>query len=172
MKKCIFVFALLLMLSGCGHQQTLETVNDVPAEPVQAAMQQMLVELPTDAVAPVMETEDGKLYICGDAVICLQTRPAGDLAKTVKNVCGFDLEQLDMLQTSWGNTRRYDFVWAAVEEAGEQACRACILDDGQYHYVLTAAAPAGQAGQLQDTWRQMFNSFRLVNPEMPLGTGS
>lgn len=172
MKKCAVILLAALLLTGCGSQKTLETVNDVQAQPAVVSAQQVLVDLPVDAAAPVMETEEGKLYICGEAVICLQTRPAGDLEKTVKSACGFTPDQLDMLQTTWGHTRRYDFVWTAAEEAGEQACRGCILDDGAYHYILTATAPAAQAGQLQSAWREMFNSFHLVSAQMELSTGS
>ena len=101
-----------------------------------------------------------------------QILEAGDLNSTVRSVSGFAPEDLKIMQTRRGDTERYDFVWTAAGETGEQICRACILDDGSYHYVLTATADASQGAQVQDVWREMFNSFRLVSPETPLYTGS
>lgn len=172
MKRCWVVVMLALVLTGCGKQETMETVNDTYAEPVAAELQQVLVELPEEAALSVMETETGKLYMCDNYTISQQTFASGDMEKTMKNVSGFSRADLKVMETSWEKTKRYDFVWTAAGESGEQVYRACILDDGSYHYVLTAAADASQAGQLQSEWRDMFNSFRLVSPEMPVGTGS
>lgn len=172
MKKYCVVLALALLLTGCGKQQTLETVNDVHVQPAPAARQQVLVELPKDTAMPVMETDAGKLYICESYTVSQQILEGGDIRGTIQSISGFDREDLKIMQTQWENTQRYDFVWTAAGETGEQICRACILDDGNYHYVLAATADASQGGQLQSVWRQMFNSFRLVSPDMPLYTGS
>lgn len=172
MKKCLACLLLMLLLTGCGKQETMETVNDEYVQPVAADMQQVLVELPKEAVAPVMETDTGKLYICDNYTISQQIFDSGDLEETIQNISGFSKNDLKIMETQWDNAKRYDFVWTAAGETEEQVCRACILDDGSYHYVLTAAAGATYSGQLQQAWREMFNSFRLVSPEMPLGTGS
>lgn len=172
MKKYCVVLALALLLTGCGKQQTLETVNDVHVQPTPAVAQQVLVELPQDTAMPVMETDAGKLYICESYTVSQQILEGGDIKETVRSVSGFDREDLKIMQTRRENTERYDFVWTAAGETGEQICRACILDDGAYHYVLTATADASQGAQLQSVWREMFNSFRLISPEMPIHTGS
>ena len=172
MKKFWLFLLLPVLLAGCGKRPAMETVNDTQVQPVAAEMHQVIVELPGEAAAPTMETETGKLYICDRYTISQQTMAGGDLSKTIASVSGFEKEALKIMQTNWENAKRYDFVWTAAGEGQTQVCRACILDDGSYHYVLTAAADASDAGQLQDVWRQMFDSFRLVSPEMPLGTGS
>ena len=76
------------------------------------------------------------------------------------------------METTWEDVKRYDFVWAAAGEHGQQVCRACILDDGAYHYVMSASADEADAGALQSVWRELFNSYRLVSPDFPLYTGS
>lgn len=172
MKKVCVAVVLMLLLTGCGRQETLETVNDVLVQPVAAPMQQILVELPNDMATPVMETDAGKLYVCDQYTITQQVLTSGDMAKTIQKVSGFPREELKIMETTHGELDRYDFVWAATGESGTQICRACILDDGAYHYVLSASADAAQADQLQQTWREMFNSFRVVNAQLMTDTGS
>lgn len=172
MKKLCVVFALMLLLVGCTSQETLETVNDVLVQPVATQMQQVLVELPSDMATPVMETDAGKLYVCDQYTITQQVLASGDMAQTIQKISGFPREELKIMETTHGEVERYDFVWAATGESGTQICRACVLDDGAYHYVLTASADSAQADQLQQTWRDMFNSFRVVSAQMMTDTGS
>ena len=172
MKK-IFLFLMLpVLLAGCASEPVMETVGDEQVQPVAATMHQVLVELPKEAASPAMETEAGRLYICDSFTVSQQTFDGGDLTKTVKSVSGFEPERLKIMQTNWDNAKRYDFVWTAAGENETQVCRACILDDGNYHYVLTATTDASNGGQLQSVWREMFDSFRLVSPDMPIDTGS
>lgn len=173
MKRNLMILLMIAcFLSGCGKQPTAETVNDVYMEPPAAEMQQVIVTLPEEACVPVMQTAGATLYMCADYTLSRQTFAAGDLQKTFREVSGFDQADLKVMETAWENARRYDFVWSAAGETGEQVCRGCILDDGNYHYVLTAATDASEAGRLQSVWREIFNSFRLVSPEMMVGTGS
>lgn len=173
MKKSLMALLLITcFLTGCGKQPTMETVNDEYLQPAPAQMQQVLVTLPDEVCVPVMQTDTGKFYVCQDYTVSQQIFSAGDLQKTFREVSGFLPEDLKIMETDWENAKRYDFVWTAAGEAEDQVCRGCILDDGNYHYVLTASTGATQAGQLQSVWREIFNSFRLVSPQMPVGIGS
>ena len=172
MKKFVWLLALFLCLTGCAKQQTFETVSDEILSPVSATVQQTFVQLPEGASATVMETDGGRLYFWDDFTVSCFVTESGDLDQTVQSVSGFSADQLQIMQTQWGDTKRYDFVWTAAGEAGQQLCRASILDDGHYHYILMASSQAEQAGQLQQTWIQMFDSFRLVSSDFPLDTGS
>lgn len=172
MKKLGIVLALALLLTGCGKQKTMETVDDTYVQPPQAVMQQVVAQLPDEAAVPIMQTDTGKLYACDRYTISLQTFQSGDLTKTVREISGFSREELKIMETSWEGVKRYDFVWVAAGEGDQQVCRACILDDGDYHYVMTASADAADAGDLQSVWREIFNSYRLVSPDFPLYTGS
>lgn len=172
MKKLGIVLALVLLLTGCGKQQTMETVNDTYVQPPQPVMQQVVVQLPDEAAAPIMQTDTGKLYACDRYTISLQTFQSGDLSRTIREISGFSREELKIMETTWEDVKRYDFVWAAAGEGDQQVCRACILDDGAYHYVMCASVDAADAGQVQGVWREIFNSYRLVSTDFPLYTGS
>lgn len=173
MKKSLLALLMITcFLAGCGKKPAMETVNDSYQELPTPQMQQVLITLPDEICVPVMQTDSGKFYMCQEYALAQQTFDSGDMRKTVREVSGFLPEDLKIMETTWENAKRYDFVWTAAGEAGDQVCRGCILDDGNYHYVLTAATDAAQAGQLQSTWREIFNSFRLVSPQMMVGTGS
>lgn len=173
MKKFGVIIVLLGLLTGCGAQETLETVADVPVQPVSAPMQQILLELPEEVATPVMESpEHGKLYVCDGYTLSVQTLAAGDLSKSLHTVTGFSKERLQVMETQQKDTKRYESVWAAAGDPQMQLGRVCILDDGNYHYVLTAMANADRAGQLQETWNTLFSSFRLTDGDVNINIGS
>lgn len=173
MKKCWILLILLGLLTGCGAKETLETIADVPVQPVSADIQQVLLDLPEDMATPVLENpEGGQLYVCDGFTLSLQTMSSGDLEKSLQTATGFSKEDLQILETRQGESKRYESVWAAAGEPEMQIGRVCILDDGNYHYVLTAMADAKQAGALQETLNTLFSSFRLTDSKVDFNTGS
>ena len=173
MKKLWLILPIFLLLCGCGTQETLETVTDAEDTPTVATAQQIIMELPEDVQMQVLQSEDsGKLYVCEDFVITVQTVPGGDLNRTVEAATGYKKDQLQLLQTQVDTAKRIESVWASTGEGEEQVGRLCILDDGNYHYVVTAMTGASKGGQLQETWNRFFDSVRLVGPEVSLNTGS
>lgn len=173
MKKCWISLVLLVLLTGCGAQETLETVKDVPVQPVSATVQQVLLELPEGLAAPTLENaEQGQLYVCDNYTLSVQTVQSGDLEKSLRMATGFSKENLQIMETLQGNAKRYESVWAAAGDPEMQIGRVCILDDGNYHYVLTAMANAAQAGQLQESWNTLFSSFRLTDEVPNVNIGS
>ena len=173
MKKLGIVFVLGLLLSGCGAQETFETVSDLYAQPVSAVLQQVVVDIPPEATATVMQSDgSGTMYLCDDYSIILQTLSSGDLDKTLKNATGYGKDKLQILQTRTDNAKRYTCVWTAAGEGQAQVGRTCVLDDGTYHYVLTVMADENMAGELTQTWQKLMDSFRIVSPDMDLGSGS
>ena len=173
MKKCWIILLIILLFTGCGQTETLETVQDVCIQPVSAPAQQILLELPKDAAVPALQSEEtGLFYDCGMYTVTVQTLPAGDLDKTVRTVSGFSVDALALMQTQQGNCQRYTFVWSAAGEGQQQVGRACILDDGNFHYVVTAMAPADSAGDLAASWQALFSSLRVVSADAVVSTGS
>lgn len=173
MKKILAFLLLTALLSGCGAKETFETVDDIiPAEPV-VSPQQFSVQLPESAAAPTFQDENsGELYVCQGYTISKQIMESGDLEKTVKTLTGNNCDELELIKTLHDNCDRYDFVWTAAGEDGLQLGRACILDDGNYHYTVTAMAQEESAGQLRQTLQEMFDSCKLLDPEINLSTGS
>ncbi len=173
MKKCWILAALILLLAGCGAEKTMETVNDENLQPVLAPQWQMIVDIPVDAsVSVLQDSQQGKIYLCDGYTATVQTLSAGDLENTVRTLTGFGQEELTLMKTRTDGFTRYEWVWAAAGEGEDQVGRACVLDDGNYHYALTVMAGESQAGQLQKTWQELFDSFYLATPEAELNTGS
>ena len=67
MKKLLFILLTVLLLTGCGGKQNMETISDHLDIPTVSVMQKLQVELPIQFSTPVMESQTaGKLYICDD----------------------------------------------------------------------------------------------------------
>ena len=71
-------------------------------------------------------------------------------------------DDLDILRTKQGDVKRYQWVWTSAGEEGVQVGRACVLDDGAYHYIVTAQASEAIAGELQAQWQEIFASVSIV----------
>lgn len=173
MKKLLLISVLALALTGCGAQETFETLGNAYAEPAMAEAWQLSMDLPAEVAAPVMETgEADKLYLCDGYMLSTHMTEAGDLNQTLLECTGFPEDSLDMIRTDAGQWKRYEAVWTAAGEEGEQVGRIAVLDDGSYHYVLTAMAAADEAGELAEVWQPIFRSFRLVEPGSQVNSGS
>ena len=173
MKKVLLICMLALLLAGCNTQETFETVADVsPVEPVAVPMQLFAV-LPDEAASPTFQDENGgELYVCQDYTISKQILESGDLEKTVMTLSGKKPEELQILKTYKNDWDRYDFVWTSAGEEGLQLGRACVLDDGNYHYVLSTMATEESSGVLRDVFQDMFESCTLLDPDINLDTAS
>lgn len=163
MKKCWMILVILgLILAGCGAEETFETVADEQAEPVIAQQRQIYVELPGEAASPAVESDSGRLYLCGDYEISIQILEGGDRAATVKTLSGYEQDALTMMQRQRKDADCWEFVWASAGETGDMVGRAMVLDDGSYHYCIAVLADAETARQNQAVWDRMFDSFRLA----------
>ena len=161
MKRLWVLGILCLLLCGCGAEQTFETVGDTLEEPAAAIRREVHVDLPGEAVAPAMESDTSRYYICGDYEISMETFPSGDIKNTIKTISGFEPNDLTVVETNEDGVSRYDFVWAAEGEKGERLGRASVLDDGHYHYTLSVLRDAEKTEKTQVVWRTVFESFRL-----------
>ena len=162
MKKVCGLLLILLLLTACGSQETLETVADDMAVPVMAQPREISVNLPEDGEQTVVEGVSGNLYLGGDYTIAIETLEAGDLDRTVYDLTGFHKSDLTVLTTESEGVKRYEFVWATAGETGEQLGHGIILDDGNYHYTLTILRDAGLAKNSQIIWNDVFRSFSLA----------
>lgn len=164
MKKCWIILALFLLLTGCGAQETFETISDNYAAPVSAALYEVQVALPEEAAAPAMEAEDGsKLYLCDGYTVTVQTMESGDLDRTLRETTGFNKDSLTVMETQKDGFKRYECVWSAAGEGEDAVGRAVILDDGSCHYVVTVMANYTQAGALSAAWQHILDSVTLVS---------
>ncbi len=173
MKKWMGILMCGILLAGCSAQPVMETIGDVLDQPAMAPVQQVLLQLPEDVSAPAMESDAGEVfYQCDGYTLMLQTLPSGDLNRSIAAATGYEKEDLQLIQTHRDNAVCYQGVFVSAGEKGEQMGRLCLLDDGAYHYVLTAMAEAEEAGKLQEAWNELFTSFRLTETKEDVNTGS
>lgn len=154
------MMAFLVLLGGCAVEETMETVADELVL-TQAQVKSIRVELPEETVLPVMQTDTGKLYICRDFEVSVQTLSGGDLERTVESLTGFDLSAVTVMETEARGLRRYDLVWSCAGELGPEVGRASILSDGDYHYCLTAMTAEEKAEDYREIFNGMFESFTV-----------
>lgn len=162
MKKVWVFLVMLLVLTGCGEAEVFETVGDEAVQPVMAQPREMKLTLPEDTILPAMETDSGTLYMCVGYDITVQTMESGDLGSTVRQVTGCEIGDLTVITTEKEGVDCYEFVWTAAGDMGEQVCRGMVLDDGAYHYILTAMAAAELVGEYQEIWNGIFESCTLA----------
>ena len=162
MKKTCLLLLLVLSLTGCAEAEVFETVEDEAVLSVMGEPREIKLTLPEDTILPVMETDSGTLYMCGDYDIAVQTLESGNLSGTIMQVTGQAMDDLTVITTARDEMDCYEFVWTAAGDLGEQVCRGMILDDGDYHYILTAAADAELVGEYQEIWNGIFESCSLA----------
>ena len=172
MKRIVLLLGLVVFLTACGASETFEVVEDIiPVEPV-ASPQQFYVSLPDETTTPTFQTDSEELFLCRDYTISKQILPSGDLEKTVVAVTGMPAEGLQIIKTTHAQFDRYDFVWTAAGEDGLQLGRASVLDDGNFHYVLSTLSSEETAGELRESIQDMYASCKLLSPDINLRTGS
>ena len=173
MKKCIVLALLMLLLAGCGAQETFETVADDYMQPVSAPLWQMVLDVPQDATVSTLQGKDGdKIYLCEDYTVTVQTMASGDVQGVIHTLTGYEKADLTVMETRQEGAKRYECVWASAGEGENQIGRLCLLDDGNYIYAVTAMAGESKTGELAQTWENLFDSFRLVSPDAEINTGS
>lgn len=161
MKKWLAVIVLTgIFLTGC-MAQTFETVGDQLEAPVISISRQIRLELPEDAAVGAVNAQGGKVYWCDDYDITVQTLPGGDLAETVKMLSGFDINKLSVFTVESGECKRYEWVWSAAGETGDQICRAVVLAEGNYHYCVTLHTAAENAAALEPEWSAILATVQL-----------
>ena len=160
MKKLCVMTALICLLAGCAGESAMETVADEIVL-TQAQAKSIRVELPEETVLPVMQTDTGKLYICRDFEVSVQTLPGGDLERTVTALTGFDRSAVTVMEQEAGELDRYDLVWSCAGELGPEVGRASIISDGSFHYCLAVMTPEENAREYQEIFNGMLESFTV-----------
>ena len=165
MKFVAAILMISLLLAGCGAEETMETVADELVVPVMAQPKNIHVTLPGETALPVMESDNGRIYVCEDYEVVIQNYLSGDLNATIEELSGYTMDRLTVITTQQDGMDRYDFVWASVAEQGDQLGRGVILDDGNYHYTMAVTRPADPEEISQVSWNQVFGSFAVSDLE-------
>lgn len=161
LKKLWLLGITAVLLCGCA-KMAMETVSDVYVTQPAGERQTIQLELPEDAAQAVMELNQGtRLYLCDGYELRLQTLYSGDLDGALRTVTGFGEDRLTVIKTRDGGYDRYDCVWSAAGEGGDQVGRTMILDDGEYYYCVSATADSGVAYELSEVWQEILDSVSL-----------
>lgn len=159
MKKIGIIFLLCALLCGCAAAPTYETLGgDIHQAAI--SLKEAVVSVPEGAAE--MAIEQGTYWVCDDFDLQVQILSGGDLRETVSALSGLDVDSLTVMTSAAGEMVRYEWVWTAMSEAGQMLCRGLVLDDGAYHYCLTAIGPAEQGEKLNSQWNDIFSSFHAV----------
>lgn len=160
MRKWLLCLVFVMLLSGCGAKQTFETVDDELLQPVMAEVGTVELSLPPEASAQTMLAEkEDKLYFCDGYTLAVQIMDCGDLNRTCRELCGYDVQMLNIVETAAQGQRRYDWVWTTVSEEGDCVGRAAVIDDGSYHYCVSLQTQAQLAGEMEEAWGGILRSF-------------
>lgn len=162
MKKLLVCFVMIL-LCGCSVPTSFEAVEDVIPSADLSAAQEIQITFPDDAVVETMESPAGTCYLCDEYTVSVQVLPGGNLEESLQALTGLTKDALTLMKTRSGELQRYDTVWTAVSESGDQTCRLTLLDDGGYHYGVTVMADAAIAGKLTGKWNALLESVQLVS---------
>lgn len=162
MKQILMILLCACLLPGCGSPKSYETMTDLYYAPTAPPPGEISVWLPEGSALSTMEdAEMGKLYICDGYTVSVQTMASGDLDATLCNATGYGKEKLKGISWKQGELARYECAWAAIGESGDQVGRTVVLDDGDYHYVVTVLGEAALAGAMTDTWAAIMASVDL-----------
>jgi len=162
MKKIVAILMLAVLLCGCSAAETFETVNDDMEQPVMGQVKKVSLTLPESAASPVVNTDDGaRLYLCQGYDLAVQTLVGGDINRTVTALCGYETDKVRLMESNQDGDKRYEWVWSAVGEDGDQIGRAVVLAQGDYHYCVSVMALAQSAGALEQEWTALFASLRV-----------
>ena len=160
MKKAMVMILLAILLQGCGAREVFETVDDEYKPAMVPAAAKISLHLPDEQAQVVMENENQQIiYLYEDFCVSVQTNYSGNIGQTLKDVTGYDMEKLTVMQTLTDELQRYQCVWTSAGEDGDQVGRVCVLDDGNYHYVVAVMGGEHAAGEMIDVWQNVLDSF-------------
>ena len=67
-----------------------------------------------------------------------------------------------VLETMRSDLPCYEFTWTCAGELGDRIGQGILMDDGNYHYVMTALWDAEKTEQMQLSWSEVFSSFDVA----------
>lgn len=162
MKIMIAIILAALLMTGCAATETFEKVQDVYKGETLKSPGEVKIQLPPDTGKTVLTGAQGRVYFCEGYEIAIETFIGGDLQRTVKNISGYDYENITIFETvASSGLKRYEFVWTSVGAEGEMVGRSVIIDDGSYHYCVSMLANSEEVGSLQSVWQEVLQTIAV-----------
>lgn len=172
MKKWCLGIVVFCVMSLCGcaaeGEEVWETVSDsiMLSASAEAPSFEIGASVPEEAsLVEAFSSQYTKIYTQEELGYELTTeiRQAKSLDALLMELTGFEQESLDVIRTSAYKMPRYDLTWTCADDGGVRSCRAAVIDDGIYYYVVTASVPVEQMGEARSVVNEFFDSFGLYN---------
>ncbi len=170
MRRCFpIVLILAFLLCGCRAEPDWETVDDAavqvsaPAEPPYV----ITYSIPADASMEPLSARNCGLYVGegGEYEIMSDVISASSLDDALRQVSGFGLDELDVIETSRFGLPEYRFAWSSASDEGEFVSEASLVQDGGYYYALVFSTRQGLNGKYDECAEAVFASFGLYGDE-------
>ncbi len=163
MKVILVVGMLLIFLTGCGVQTAQwETIGDFTPEMdsiLASELYGITTALPETAITD--SSENRRCYELNDLQIEVSTFFASDAETAIKNLSGFSMDKLTVLQTERFSMPEYQFAWFSQTEEGGRLCRADLVMDGMVCYSIVCSAAEDAGDTVWEEATQVFSSFGL-----------
>lgn len=166
MRKLVWVFLLMMVLTACGEETepVFETIGEVEYDAVSAEPAPVSVWVPEDAVAEAMADETaGECYVWENCELRVETVAGGDIRRTMENLTGISAENLTVMEYERGGIQIYQTVWSTTGEEGIFLGRAMVADDGNYHYCVSLLSP--ETEDVDETYAQICASFSITGED-------
>lgn len=167
--RLMALFAAVL-LSGCTAQtpELLIVKDEVETFPDSAVKYSIRVELPdgmTEAVSGgayderIYESEDGTYFVVTQILRGCRAEDA------IRQMTGYDPENLGMIRTESSSVPEYRFSWCANGENGILTCSGIVAEDDAYCYCLSFCAEEQYAKACASAREQVMSGFGLYYDE-------
>lgn len=168
MKRIMWVFGcvcLLIGFTGCQTQVQWETVDDevVTASAPASDPYAITFGIPEDVEKQELSNQNQSLYVQkdGDFEISSDVLVAPSLDDAVRQVSGFGVDELDLIETDSSGLPEYQFAWASSGDEGGYVSRAAMVEDMGYYYVLVFSVKEELGNTYDDCAEAVFASFGL-----------
>lgn len=171
MKRAIPFLLVILLLCGCGAERAVtETVCDEvqPASSWLRDAYAITFAVPDDAEAlPVSPAENRRVYLQPDGLYEIETRVllASDVGSAIRQVSGFDADDLDVVRLTRFSMPEYRFAWYRAAGESGMVCRADLFRDGDRYYVVTVSVREDAGREAHRLATEVFSTVGLFYDE-------
>ena len=166
---CVLALCCTLLCACSKAEPTWEYVTDMQLTqaPLEEAEYCISFDVPSDAVLDQSMQDGQSVYRQqeGNYEIVSRTIASCDLSSVVREISGFEPEQLQILHTTRYGMDECHFVWCSQTEQGTRLSRADAIFAAPYCYALIFSADEEHAARYTATQEQVFSSFSLFEDE-------
>ena len=171
MKRAIPLALCFLFLCGCGGDALpAETVSDtvVPAWSWTQEAYCITFGVPSDAQElPTGPAENCRRFVGEDGAYEIETRVllASDERSAIRQLSGFDADDLDVVRLTRFSMPEYRFAWYRPVGDGGMVCRCDLFRDGEKCYAVTVSVREEAGREAHRLATEVFSTVGLFYDE-------